>query len=113
MKRSSVFKLILAMTAVIAAIDLWLLNDGIRGNTYSSVLQKQIWTHGLLAFIAVHIARPPESKQIKIKHVNPWIVTTSGAIIASVGGGLLGGGFYALALGATSAFLFWGNSGQT
>lgn len=98
-----------ALAAAIAIIDVRLLLDDEESNTFSSVIQGQHWLHGLLGYVAVHVARKPSSKALG----SSWVLVGSGAVLAAFSSAVFGGGIAGLAIGGGCAWLAWGNSGKT
>lgn len=99
---------LLVGTVAVLGVDYALYSDDVDGNTISSVVQAQPWSHGLLGFVAVHLARRPEERA----PLSGWTWTIVGAIISALASLFLGGGLVGLALGAGVGWLAWGSSGK-
>ena len=98
-----------ALALAVAVTDVWFLVDGETGNTFSSVMQGQWWIHGLLGYVAVHVARKPEQRAVG----SSWVLVGAGAVLAAFGSEVFGGGLVGLLIGGGCAYVAWGNSGRT
>lgn len=100
---------LISLGLAITVADVWLLLDGVEGNTISSVVQGQVWLAGPIGFVAVHLARKPSEKAVS----SSWWFCIGGAILAGAGSVVLGGGIFGLLIGGGLGYACWGNSGKT
>jgi hypothetical protein len=107
-KRFTLYAVLLIAGAV-ALFDLGLYADSVPGNTISSVLQDQPWAAGAAGYVAVHVSRKPNQKAL----ISGWLGVFAGATVALASSAAVGGGMFGLALGASTGWLMWGNSGRT
>lgn len=107
MKKSTAITVMGGIAALIAGLDIYWLQDGVEGNTISSVVQENGWAAGLAGYIAVHVARKPDGVK------RSWGLTALGAGVAAGLGHVLDGGIISLVLGGVAGWFGWPNSGKT